>query len=166
VLIDKLGSMPANPLATILARVLLLSCAANAAITRFPNENNVYGVPAAGSTKIPLLGLFNTTAECESAVLSYKNAACQSYTFHTTKFHSPFSKKCYCHIDKVWTPQDSQNINSGWMGLSPLPPAPALHNCTRGPCGPGNEKCVGRKIPQYQFHLSDDSCGINDPVRT
>jgi beta-fructofuranosidase len=35
--------------------------------------------------------------------------------------------------------------------------------CTKGPCGPGNERCVGHKPQQYVYHLSDETCETNDP---
>ena len=35
--------------------------------------------------------------------------------------------------------------------------------CEKGPCGPGNERCVGPKPQQYVYHLSDETCAINDP---
>jgi hypothetical protein len=38
-------------------------------------------------------------------------------------------------------------------------------HCTRGPCGPGNQRCTPGSEPKivYTFHLADASCGINDP---
>ena len=41
--------------------------------------------------------------------------------------------------------------------------ARATTQCTKGPCRPGNELCVGSKPQQYVFHLSDLTCAINDP---
>eukprot|EP00037_Helgoeca_nana_P013172 m.121009 g.121009 ORF g.121009 m.121009 type:complete len:666 (-) comp21872_c0_seq1:287-2284(-) len=35
--------------------------------------------------------------------------------------------------------------------------------CEKGPCGPGNDRCVGVNPQQYVFHLSDETCAINDP---
>ncbi len=39
----------------------------------------------------------------------------------------------------------------------------ATTQCTKGPCRPGNELCVGPQPQQYVFHLSDLTCAINDP---
>jgi hypothetical protein len=39
----------------------------------------------------------------------------------------------------------------------------ATTQCTKGPCGPGNELCAGLPIPTYTFHLADKTCSINDP---
>jgi len=38
-----------------------------------------------------------------------------------------------------------------------------ITQCSLGPCGPGNDICSGPPPPQYGFHLSDNSCSINDP---
>jgi hypothetical protein len=46
--------------------------------------------------------------------------------------------------------------------LASTPARVATTQCENGPCGPGNEKCLGTQPQQYVFHLSDLHCGIND----
>lgn len=103
---------------------LQLNYAFDPVITRFPNQNNVWGRAQykADTDIVKYLGSYNYTLECQAKCLSYRHPGdpyirCQSFTHHQANLIDPdptsFRTLCYAIIDGSWEPHLEKNVTSG-----------------------------------------------------
>jgi hypothetical protein len=86
-------------------------------ITVYQNTNNVYGRAAnkADTELIKYLGLFDTTAQCQTACLNFsrEGQTCKSFTFFLPSLNSSYARQCFAEVDDTWGPTPDDNIDSG-----------------------------------------------------
>jgi hypothetical protein len=80
------------------------------------------GIPFAGNSLEPFLGIFPTEAACRDRCSAQPN--CTQYTWNNISTNQRWTQRCYGRHDAAWLPVNSKGCYSGRRVLPPRPGPP------------------------------------------